>query len=615
MTKVALRSVLDFLHSQEGQSALAPLRKRIDESGSSSEQFRVDYFDEPPAPPAPLKLPNDGFERAVLQWLFERNVHGSEARAALPQAVVSVLEAFGSAVDVGQVSTVLGAHAASLVRSAPPQPSAAKFRHLEERTIALLAESNDFDFMPRMPVLSELERNVTAETFRGWKMASVQHLLPSTLHLYEAFERGGMKRDDIWALGKPYSTNEDTFERMRGMGFRMQEESRRNGRPVKHTGDFQGLQKELRAEIEKHGSFDAAQSARRARMADSGEQTKEAAKRMLSEMFAGVDPNAETKPRFLLLDDGGKLLVALHEYFAEYAHLCVGVEQTDRGIQLLETLELRCPVVNMARSTAKKLMESPAIGEAVVFATLHQLKECHIALDVDPRIATIIGYGAVGKAAADSLQRRGFVVHVYDTDAEKMAQARANGCAATTREDALANAHLLISATGRTTITEAEYDLLPDGAVMVNAASGNHELGTHRPSTLGVFDAFDPLLKIDPQGMVSNTFRGLPLRLGDLQARDQMMHQVVRTEGGKRQLILRSGNVVNLGLGLPPEYVQLTLGLLFGSCAQACTTKASSGLVPLDDGLQNFLVRRTRKHLGSLTLETPDFQRVEAWTV
>ena len=68
------------------------------------------------------------------------------------------------------------------------------------------------------------------------------------------------------------------------------------------------------------------------------------------------------------------------------------------------------------------MFESPAIGESVVFHTELELKE----LGVQPtkKEACIVGYGAVGKATADALRRRGFQVWVHDTDPAALARAQ-----------------------------------------------------------------------------------------------------------------------------------------------------------------------------------------------
>jgi len=194
----------------------------------------------------------------------------------------------------------------------------------------------------------------------------------------------------------------------------------------------------------------------------------------LQEMFKGVDPKTTNK-RFLLLDEGGKVLKTLHESFPEYAHLCVGVEHTDRGVQLLEDYELKCPVINIAQCEAKKRYESPMIGESVVASIEGELSALDIS--IAPKEACVLGYGAVGSNVAASLERRGYKVFVYDKDPEKMKQASLDGFHTGERDDMLSHAHLLIGATGRGSLSLDEFDKLPKRAVMANAASGRHEFG------------------------------------------------------------------------------------------------------------------------------------------
>jgi S-adenosylhomocysteine hydrolase len=310
-------------------------------------------------------------------------------------------------------------------------------------------------------------------------------------------------------------------------------------------------------------------------------------------------------------------LKALNQDFPQYAHLCVAVEQTDRGIQVVEALEkqgmpLLCPLVNSARSVTKKQIVAPMIGESVVFHAEHELHSVNPKLRIEPKVATIIGYGSVGKATADALRLRGYTIHVYDVDPTKMEQARRDGCTATTREDALRNAHSLYSCTGVTAVTREDYALLPDHAVLVNAASGNHELDLHDlpPS---FFSDHDADLQVDGDQRASSSFKGERAALGDLGGGEAMLNRVLRVNG-KELLVVRSGYVVNMTLGLPPEYVQLELSMLLASCLQA-VNETEPGLVDVDPNTQKLLQSRARTHLKRIghALEQPDFRSLPIW--
>jgi S-adenosylhomocysteine hydrolase len=418
----------------------------------------------------------------------------------------------------------------------------------------------------------------------GFTMASVQHLFPSTMALYDALEAGGLTRPATGVGGKNYSANPDVTARMQAEGW--------------------------------HVAWQAHPTPQAAGL--NAEQTVyEMAVDQLRKLFEGCDPARETKPRFLLLDDGGKLIRALHDRFPEYAHLVVAVEQTDRGIQVIEQMEaegvkLRCPVVDMARSPVKKDHEAPMIGEAIVANALAAVDGLGAGLAIEPKTATMVGFGAIGEATARALLHRGYQVFVTDPSPEAMARAAELGCTPRTRDEALGSGQILFSCTGRTTMTPDDYAKLPSGCVLVNGASGNHELGLHEVPA-DFFARRDPEASRSETQRLRSTFRGQEVDLGDALADDAMLHRVLR-DGDHEVLVLRSGYVINMTDGLPPEYVQLVLGLLWASCAQAVDEK-TPGLVPLQDGPAAFLRDRTEHHLAAqgLSLETPDFSRLPSW--
>jgi S-adenosylhomocysteine hydrolase len=460
----------------------------------------------------------------------------------------------------------------------------------------------DITHVARMGGLSAIVKAHDPQTLAGFQVVLMQHLFPSTLGLIDGLLSLGLPRDQLHVLGKSYSTHERTYAALKGSDIDVDASARQDN--------------------------DIAQ--------DAGERLVEAARRTLQAMFKQVGSaerdNKASKPRFILFDEGGKLLEVLHRDFAAYAHLCVGVEHTDRGMQLLDDMEkkgqsLALPVVDMARSTAKKSFESPAIGESVVFHMHELLRE--LGLQPTRKQAAVIGYGAVGKATADALRRRGFDVFVHDHSESALARARQDGCVVPAgneearRNEVLRHAHVLISATGRTTIEPREYAaLLPDGAILVNAASGTHELGV---GALGD-DALTNATQAEglrEDGTATIRFRGDVLSTGSYATSSKHRHLVFAADHNgvhKEQLVLRGGAVVNMTLGMPPEVVQLTLGLVASSIAQAASIakgpRVSPARIALDPTRQQQLVDAVQQDLqqkGLPPLEQPDFRAFQAW--
>lgn len=624
---LSLADVNDFLTSARGAGLLAELgfaaRRAVDHTNAALDSGGYSSTLDASLGGPDSYYPADPFERRLVEffdgrntYLFRPEVDDEALPAAITTAFASVCDRTGmltegDAARLGPVASRAFEHIRAFVRSGErvtsDQPSS-KYEALSIVEAKKVARSRRMPAAKaRMPVLDAVTRMIGGPSaLRGFTMASVQHLFPSTLALYAALGDNGLDTVTTRVGGKGYSTDMDTMMRLDALGYLVHPDGR----------------------VLAHGTHASAE-----------EITGEMARQELGALFAEVDPSAEREPRFLLLDEGAKLIAALHLHYPEYAHLCVCVEQTDRGLQIIDDakrvyaeeravfeatgrwpsprrgFELACPVVDMARSDAKKTWESPMIGESCVFNLEHELRGANAALfakifeDPERKTACVIGYGAVGKAVADRLRARGFEVFVHDRDLAAMARAEADGCVPAPREDAIARGHVFYGCTGAGVLTPDEYELLPDGAVLANAASGNHELG------LGGVDIDAVGGDVEQRfegGRASSRFLGLDVDLGERD--DPMRHRVWRTPSGKSLLLARSGYVVNMGLDLPPEYAQLIRSLLLSSCLVAARSRGA-GLVSLPDDVQAFVVSRVQRELSKLglTLEAPDFTSLEAW--
>lgn len=579
---IPLDDVLDFLHSPEGESHVRALRTSLQKNGAE--------LDGEVAHPLLEGMPKDFFEAKVTEFLYGSFLRDSEINAAIPQAVVwafaHIADKNGRVEQEGvdkvfPAASPLYRFIAAKLSDIPHLATTrrkTKYRWLPQDVELTVARSRaDDGIKARMPVLAEISRLLGGQNkLKGFESIAVQHLFPSTRSLYESLADNGLERGKTVVIGKPYSTDQDTFRSMRTDGWE-----------VSWLSEMSIPTKD--------GSLFDDQAAR------------------LQAMFKGVDPQTTTK-RFLLLDEGGKTLKALHEHFPEYAHLCVGVEHTDRGIQLLEGIELQCPVINVARSDAKKRYESPMIGESVVASIDGMLKSINVT--IEPREATVLGYGAVGQNVAQSLVRRGFKVHVYDNDPAKMAKAAADGMTTGSREEMLAHAHLLVGATGRGSLKADEYHLLPKTAVMANAASGRHEFGLDDICDVdGQCLSGDPNEFVSNNGLRTNMIRGERVVVGDLAGNDEQFHRALRdpNDPAVERIALANGFVVNMQEDIPPEFIQLTRALILAACLQAKDAQGMpGGLVELDQSTQDFIVGRVKKHLASegLSLEAPDFRGI-----
>ncbi|HEY1101541.1 MAG TPA: NAD(P)-dependent oxidoreductase, partial [Myxococcota bacterium] len=591
-----LDDVLDHLASGAGAGQIADIKQSLEAAGVNFKSVLG---------PGLVADVEDAFEGLVASHLEGSFLLPKQSVAALPNAITYAFahvadkngHVQGSDVEkLGPKATALFTQIGNALDGGnlplPTSRPKTKYAWLPNQVIELVAKSAARDDLAaRMPVLDDVNKLLGGkDKLKGLKFCAVQHLFPTTGELLRALESNGLDPKQATISGKNYSTNHDVMHRLRADGWNIPTLSIQKLLLTNEDGSTR--------EVSPLGNY-------------------------LAAMFADVralqknDPAAFAKlkgPMFLVLDEGGKLLKLIHELVPELAHLCVAVEQTDRGVQVIEEMkrngiELLCPVVNVARSEAKKKNEAPMIGESVVHSAFLAIEQLNERLTITPKEAVVIGYGAVGKATADALRRRGYTVFVHDIDPKKMQQAQADGCTPGTREETLQHAHLLFSCTGQTTITPDEFDaLLPKHAVLVNAASGNHELGMEgRESGGGLLRDNE---RADDAGWRIGSYRGLELKLGDIAGNDEMASCVWPGKDGAERLLVRSGYVVNMVDDIPPEYIQLTRSLLLAACLQAVDEHGKVGLVDLDKDAQDLVVSRTARDLRRQghDLQRPDFR-------
>ncbi len=506
----------------------------------------------------------------------------------------------------------------SQVNTKPSKLQPNMFYGLDDQAITALGQSlNVPSYLERMPALTAFFDKYTKDfSLSGHQMASVQHLFPTSMAMYEVFEQFGLKRDDIKIAGKPYSTSEEVYAKMLAEGYHV--DKRSISVKQKPNGKISNL-------------------------------VGEAARDELAELFAGVDPKTYNGPKFILLDDGARLIKALHEHYPKYAKHCVALEQTDHGAEELRRLkskvgELKCPIINMAESHIKKMLEAPAIGENVAFHTERAIEKSVFTSSANqrPKEVCIIGYGAVGQETAKAFKRRGYDVYVYDVSGAAMKQAKADGMHIAegseklqsvheeisphqmppahehARNFALKHGHITIECTGNTVLTPDLYHLTPPGAVLTSGGSGNHGLGIHAISDYELNERMAAPTYVTSHGDMHVDRGTKGYLLGNTYAENNKQHLLLKGNDGEERLLLEGGQVINMDRGLPPEYAQLTLLMLIGGVLQAQEADKKgfgNGLLQYDAKMAADIERFVRKPIKAIgqDIMAPDFDALEKW--
>lgn len=303
------------------------------------------------------------------------------------------------------------------------------------------------------------------------------------------------------------------------------------------------------------------------------------------EMVRRTDDASERR-NFLIIDDGGKAIKLVQDSFTTQARF-VGVEQTSRGARLLAPLAVSFPVINVARSKAKTIHESPVIAEAMVRELLLSLDrwDADDVFHLPEKRALLLGYGYIGERVAKKLLDHGFRVVVYDTDGNKAAQAAQHPDISTVSNRTLAypDASLIVGCTGMPSTPDEEFKLIKPGSLLANMASSDTEFSAwywRRKDAI----VHTSVLPSDEHYLTR--YFPLPWR------------SLYRCHVGDTHFYLANGGFPMDFSGsvnpIPADSIQLTAALLMAAAVQAVQSQ-EAGLIPLRPDIQEGIVAQYLK--------------------
>jgi S-adenosylhomocysteine hydrolase len=455
---------------------------------------------------------------------------------------------------------------------------------------------------PEMPAFAALVSELGKDKpFAGVSIGAVQHLLGSTGGLLRGLADSGAAPGKIHVSGKTYSQNPEVIAELAKDGFRVR------------ASEFESS---LDVRFGAMGPTTGSAKNRGVELLNRLDDLFEVRGRAQLEQLSAAIKSGRAHGRYLLIDDGGELIELVHHEYPELHDHIVAVEQTTKGKRRLEALPLRFPVVDVAGSEAKRVWESPMIGRSVAKTTSAKLADLRARGVRVGKKVLVLGFGAIGRASAEALKREGYEVHVFDPSEASLAAARDAGFAVHTQlDDALPHGEIVVGATGTTALDAAKLAKLPNGAVLVNAASSATEFVPNVEHLVSTWDA-----RSWPQWNgreLVTSFQGKPFVVGKMDSpviseAPARQDWVVRT-AGKELLLVNQGQVVNFDGSvdpIPPRYIQLTRGLLYLAAVQAVKLPPGThGLVPLDAAQQQRWVARVQADLARTgeSLEHPTF--------
>lgn len=275
----------------------------------------------------------------------------------------------------------------------------------------------------KLPVLDFASSLYADIDFSNTTIVACQHILGTTVNLFEEFFAKGLRPENCYLLGKCYSTHSGTLKILRNMGIKVSD---------------------LSTAFDGSRSFD--------------EQYSEYVKAFIDSVK--TDGAFDKGKRVIVLDDGGFLLQRVQEVIDDVS--CItGVEQTTSGFEKLKDTDLRFGVINVARSRTKLAVESPFIAAGVV-----RELEKRIQFDAEIRVL-IVGQGAIGQAVKALLKDRSMV---FGCDAY------AEFCDFGGQYfEQLPAFDVIIGTTGKQILKESDLSMLKKGVVLASASSSDRE--------------------------------------------------------------------------------------------------------------------------------------------
>lgn len=365
-----------------------------------------------------------------------------------------------------------------------------------------------------MPLLEYVKSLHPLVPLNNVLLIGCQHILATTHLMLRSLYDCGLDPKNIFLLGKCYSTNRSVLREMLQDGIHVS--------PLSFS-------------FESHLAFD--------------EQFSDIVAQFLEHMLSDLDLSKFDK--IIILDDGGQLLALSMKFISGHKNI-TGIEQTSSGYEKIKATALKFPVINVARSQAKLIYESPMIANTVVKRALKRITE----LKNTPRQILILGNGAIGSAIYTAL-KNDYKVQIYDKNLNTTEFNRGD----IDFEKQLRSADVIIGCSGETSIPSGKHKYLKKGCVLFSASSSDRE-----------FDAVSFRRK---SRYVKNC------------------HNDVEVGG---ITLLNCGFPINFDGGrhsVPPSRIQLTRALLMGSIFQACEmTESSSEIVPLDFEFQRDIIRK-----------------------
>jgi S-adenosylhomocysteine hydrolase len=398
--------------------------------------------------------------------------------------------------------------------------------------------------IPNLPVLNDIVAKVKRNPgrfsdFSQIGLVGVQHFVESTATLIHAIIQLGVKPERIWLTTKCYSHSRQVEAQIRSMGVNVIP-------PAKP--DFPG---------------DYLRAARRTAITT-------------WEAFSEKENNLQ---KLIVLDEGFRLLETMPESVALGKYELAAIEHTEGGLNSAFANAIPSPLIELASSAAKKILEPSLIASAIIVEVSKTIERLNLNKKT---IFGVIGNGAIGKTITEYLLSLGHNVLVYDDNEHAFDNiAHSKFFRVGSIENVITRAECIFGCTGK--------DITKNLNVFALATRDKHFISCSSEDK-----EFLSLLKA-----IGENNRAYI---------DPMTDIVGISNSGSKIVIIRGGYPINFNgslVSVPTQQIQLTRGLLLGAFLQATLnakklvgdgkTINKTERLSLDPYLQSFVVQNWKE--------------------
>ena len=349
---------------------------------------------------------------------------------------------------------------------------------------------------PKYYVLEQLlEKHKTQNSLKDYFIISVQHLMRSTGSLFETLIRWGIEPSHIFLTSKIYSAHCETIEKIDQLGINVK---------MPTIPDRLGYYNEF---LEND----------------------------VLELWEQLRTVLTRNAKIIILDDGGFVLKNVPGDILQ-KHSVFGIEQTTSGTRLQNSFK-KFPVIHVAASAAKIIIEPPIVSEAV------KIQLGDVIQELQPKTLGIIGFGHIGKAIAEEFCND-YNITVFDIKKNTTTTTNKRFEESESLEKLYQKSDVIIGSTGEDISNLSWLSDSNGDKTLISVSSGDIEFNT-------LIRNCTPYLTDEYKSPLQDLY--------------------LKTEKGHSLKILRGGLVANF-TGKPDSspgpIIQITRGLLFSAIIQ-----------------------------------------------